>query len=133
MTRRLVRHALGDVGVLPEVTADIEVALAEACANVLRHSGPGEPFQVTVRIGSEQCELRVVDDGCGFDSSTVDLRQLPPSPPSAERGRGFGLMTSLVDELELVSEPERGTQVRLVKNLVFGPQAPGRSPSPQPT
>jgi hypothetical protein len=42
-------------------------------------------------------------------------------------------MTSLVDELELVSEPEHGTQVRLVKNLVFGPQAPGRSPSPQPT
>jgi serine/threonine-protein kinase RsbW len=128
LTRHLVRLALYEVGVVPEVVEDIEVALAEACANVLRHSGPGGPYQVSVTIGQAQCELRVVDVGCGFDRSAVDLQRSQRPSLSAERGRGFGLMTSLVDELELDSVPERGTKVRLVKNLVFDPQSPARRP-----
>src|SRR4051812_25327204 len=61
--RHLTRYALTEVGVLDEVTDDVELAVAEACANVLTHSGPGDSYDVSVTIGPEECEIRVVDIG----------------------------------------------------------------------
>jgi serine/threonine-protein kinase RsbW len=123
--RHLVRYALDEVGVLEAISADIEVALTEACANVLDHAGPGDAYDVSVVIGPEHCELRVVDVGHGFDHTTVQ-----PDPakhdPDAERGRGMQLMHALVDRIELVSAPEEGTLVHLVKKLAFDDTAPAR-------
>jgi serine/threonine-protein kinase RsbW len=123
--RHLVRNALDEVGVLPDISDDIEIALTEACANVLRHAGPGDAYTVSVTIGAHKCELRVVDIGHGFDHSSVATEDLVDSL-SAERGRGLGLMKALVDEIELVSAPEEGTLVRLVKELAFDEETPAR-------
>lgn len=126
MIRHLVRDALNRFGVLDEITGDIQLALAEACTNVVDHAGPGDAYEVTVTIRPDRCELRVIDVGHGFDHATV----IPPAGQdgglTAERGRGLGLMHALADHIELVSEPETGTLVRLVKNLVFDDSAPGR-------
>src|SRR5436305_12586954 len=69
--RHLVRYALDQVGVLAAIGSDIEVALTEACANVLDHAGPGDAYDVSVAIGPDNCELRVVDVGHGFDHASV--------------------------------------------------------------
>jgi anti-sigma regulatory factor (Ser/Thr protein kinase) len=37
----------------------------------------------------------------------------------AERGRGLGLMTALVDKVQFVSKPAAGTVVRLQKTLDY--------------
>jgi serine/threonine-protein kinase RsbW len=124
--RHLTRHALDQVGVLDEISSDIELALTEACTNVLDHAGPGDAYEVTVTIGPERCELRVVDVGHGFDHTSVAISAGSDGGLIAERGRGLGLMQALVDHIELVSEPEAGTLVRLVKRLGFDESAPGR-------
>ena len=124
--RRLVRHALDEVGVLAPISDDIGVALTEACANVLDHAGPGDTYEVAVTIGPERCELRVVDVGRGFDHAGVTAAQSDGGDHMAERGRGLALMRALVDHIELVSEPEAGTLVHLVKNLDFDDDAPAR-------
>ena len=124
--RRLVRHALDEVGVLEHVSDDIAVALTEACANVLDHAGPGDAYEVAVTIGPERCELRVVDVGRGFDHTAVAVAKEDSGDHIAERGRGLGLMRALVDHIELVSEPEAGTLVHLVKELAFDDDAPAR-------
>ena len=123
--RHLVRYALDEVGVLDEISSDIEIALTEACANVLQHAGPGDAYDVSVRIAPARCELRVIDVGHGFDHTTVQSDKAMPDL-AAERGRGFQLMHALVDHVELVSAPEEGTLVRLVKQLAFDPNAPAR-------
>jgi serine/threonine-protein kinase RsbW len=126
VVRQLVRQTLEQVGVLPAIIDDIALALTEACANVLDHSGPGDSYDVAVTVGPERCELRVVDIGNGFDYDSV-LRPRPAEAQlDAERGRGLGLMYALVDHIELVSEPEAGTLVRLVKQLAFDEDAPAR-------
>lgn len=118
--RHLVAYALSEVGVVADVSHDIELALTEACANVLRHSGPGDSYDVTVTIGPEDCEIRVVDIGHGFDHvSVMETADLGTPDLNAERGRGLGLMHALVDHVELRSQPEAGTLVRLTKNLDF--------------
>lgn len=124
--RHLVRHALDQVGVLEEVSSDIELALTEACTNVLDHAGPGDAYEVTVTIGPQRCELRIVDIGHGFDHASVAAPTGPDRDLDAERGRGLGLMQALVDHIELLSEPEEGTLVRLVKQLAFDENAPTR-------
>jgi serine/threonine-protein kinase RsbW len=118
--RHLVRYALTEVGVLEHVSDDIELALAEACTNVLNHSGPGDSYDVSVTIGPEVCEIRVIDIGHGFDHATVlEASDLGTPDLNAERGRGLGLMHALVDHVELRSVPESGTLVRLIKKLDF--------------
>jgi serine/threonine-protein kinase RsbW len=126
IVRHLVRYALDEVGVLDEISNDIELALTEACANVMDHAGPGDRYEVTVTVGAERCELRVVDVGHGFDHHTVASAPPDDRHLNAERGRGLGLMQALVDHIELVSEPEAGTLVRLVKRLAFDENAPAR-------
>jgi serine/threonine-protein kinase RsbW len=125
--RHLVRYALTEVGVLDTISDDIELAVAEACANVLRHSGPGDSYDVSVTIGPEDCEIRVIDIGHGFDHATVmETADLATPDLHAERGRGLGLMQALVDHIELASEPETGTLVRLVKSLSFDEDSAAR-------
>jgi serine/threonine-protein kinase RsbW len=124
--RRLVADALKEVGVLDTISGDIQLALTEACTNVLDHSGPGDAYDVTVTIGPERCELRIIDIGHGFDHATITAAPEPDNELTAERGRGIGLMHALVDHIELRSEPEAGTLVHLVKQLDFDPSAPAQ-------
>ncbi|HVT65266.1 MAG TPA: ATP-binding protein [Mycobacteriales bacterium] len=124
--RRLVRDALKEVGVEAGISEDIELALTEACTNVLDHSGPGDAYDVTVTIGPEQCELRIIDIGHGFDYATFSGPSQPDVELTAEQGRGIGLMHALVDHIEFKSEPEAGTLVRLVKQLTFDPNTPAQ-------
>ena len=117
--RRVVRSVLHELHVTTEVTADIVLALSEACSNVLDHAGRGDQYDVSVTITADQCELRVIDVGHGFDHTSVMQRVLDNHDLDAERGRGLMLMRAVVDQIELLSQPESGTLVRLVKQLRF--------------
>ncbi len=113
VVRHLCRHALKEVGVDPDCGADIEVALSEACTNVLKHAGPGEEYGVNFTLDQDHCAISVIDSGHGFDGRSAR------SDPSAERGRGIELMRALVDRVNFESTPEAGTVVHLEKQLAF--------------
>ena len=121
LVRHLCGHALRELGTKPECTADVELALTEACANVLEHSGPGDVYEVTVELADRRCAISVTDKGHGFDFAT-----LPQGPAElhAESGRGVSLMRALVDRVHFTSEPQAGAIVHLVKLLEFVPGAP---------
>jgi serine/threonine-protein kinase RsbW len=121
--RHLTHHAAEEVGIRPDVTADIDLALAEACANVLQHAGPGEAYEVTVSIGPEVCEISVVDVGRGFDHEHLKVAM---ADPTAEHGRGLALLHALMDDVQLDSVACQGTVVHLVKQLTFDEASEGR-------
>ena len=121
--RHLVAHVLEEVGAVPEDRADVELAVSEAAANVIQHSGAGDAYDVVVSVGPRTAELRVVDIGRGFDHV---LLSDAVAGPDEERGRGLALMHALVDQVRFSSEPERGTVVRLVKHLRFDDASPAR-------
>lgn len=118
VTRHIVHHALAEVGAMKDCMEDIAIAQTEACANVVKHSGPGDQYEVRVDIDQEKCVIRVIDTGRGFDSQTLTDAEADPET-LAERGRGILLMRSLVDEVRFVSKPEAGTIVHLEKSLEF--------------
>lgn len=116
VTRHLISGALREVGVVTEDVGDVELAVSEACTNVITHSSPGDAYEVTVTIAPSACHIRVVDVGHGFDH-----RALTPEMAGldAEHGRGVALMHALVDKVHFESQSEVGTVVHLVKDLHF--------------
>src|SRR4029453_16067274 len=101
-------------GVAEVCVYDVELALSEACTNVLLHSGPGDQFVVRLDLEDRRGLIRVIDVGHGFDSTKL---QSEDPALEAERGRGLGLMQALVDRVDFTSRSEAGTVVTLQKVL----------------
>jgi serine/threonine-protein kinase RsbW len=88
---------------------DLQLAVTEACANSIRHSGASE-IRVSVATRSGCIEIVVADDG-------VYLMTLPVMEGGAQSHRGMYLMAAMVDDFSLHrgTEDAAGTTVRLVK------------------
>ena len=112
--RHIASCALHEVGVVPDVIDDVVLALTEACANVVQHSGAGDEYEVRLAVNDTWCEISVVDAGHGFDSSSLAVAM---AGSAEEQGRGLALMHALVDDVRFESRPEAGTVVHLVKEL----------------
>ncbi|HJW64266.1 MAG TPA: ATP-binding protein [Actinomycetes bacterium] len=120
VARHIVRNAMEQVGVEETCVDDVELALSEACTNVLLHSGPGDQFVVRLDLEDRLGVLRIIDLGHGFDSAKV---QATDDLVEAERGRGLGVMQAVVDRVDLTSRPEAGTIVTLEKVLTYSDEA----------
>ncbi|GAC1324601.1 MAG: hypothetical protein NVSMB13_06250 [Mycobacteriales bacterium] len=123
VVRRICTSAMQVLGVDDTCQRDLEVALTEACTNVLTHSGPGDDYEVVVAIDDAACVIEVVDRGHGFDSESLGFDD---AAPTAEQGRGIQLMRALVDRVTFTSKPERGTIVHLEKRLTWYEQSPAK-------
>ncbi|HET7519071.1 MAG TPA: ATP-binding protein [Actinomycetes bacterium] len=119
VARHIVRNAMEQVGVEETCVYDVELALSEACTNVLLHSGAGDQFVVRLDLDEYLGVIRVIDVGRGFDSARL---QATESGLEAERGRGLSLMQALVDRVDLTSRAEAGTIVTLEKVLTLTPR-----------
>ena len=120
VARHIVRNAMEQVGVEETCVDDVELALSEACTNVLLHSGPGDQFVVRLDLEDRLGVLRIIDVGHGFDSAKV---QATDDLVEAEQGRGLGVMQAVVDRVDLTSRSEAGTIVTLEKVLTYSEEA----------
>jgi serine/threonine-protein kinase RsbW len=110
--RRLLRCALSVLGVDRQAGADLELALTEACANVVDHAGT-DSFEVHLDVGADRCSIDVVDEGAGFDLSAAGAA---PSAAS-ERGRGLFLIRALGENVRMQSSPRRGSLIHFEKSF----------------
>jgi serine/threonine-protein kinase RsbW len=117
--RRLCGQSLAVVGAEDAVVADVQLALTEACANVLKHVEAGEVYEVHVGFDDERAFLDVIDHGPGFDPEAVAA-----PTPDAESGRGLQLMRELMDSVYFDSASGSGLTVHLEKRLAWKPDAP---------
>lgn len=125
VVRRMCRSSLRTLGVEEECLADLELAVTEACTNVLLHAtGVTDEYEVEVRTSGTSVALRVKDAGAGFRPATGSLEPAAAGPPLAENGRGLHLMRVLVDDLRFVSDGSSGTVVQLEKSLRLRPDSP---------
>lgn len=127
-TRNLVGSTMSQLGVDPDCVYDVELAVTEACTNVLKHApGVHSEYEVELTVDLRQASIRIKDTGHGFDhASLADAREqsdLQLDFPE-ESGRGIILMRALVDELEFTSQPEDGTIVHLTKAIVLSDDSP---------
>ena len=98
---------------------EIKVAVSEAVSNVVIHGYGEEQGQIklTMNLYGDKLEYIIADDGKGIVD--IALARQPSYSSDPERmGLGFVFMESFMDELEVTSEVNRGTTVRMVKNIV---------------
>ncbi len=113
VVRHLFSGSMERLGVEPECVDDMELAVTEACTNVLLHAGAQDEYQVSVEVNEKLCEIQVTDAGEGFDTSKLSSETVVTS----ESGRGIQLMKALVDKVQFLSKPQDGTIVRLIKEV----------------
>ena len=128
VTRRLIAQALRVVGVEPDTVSDVEIALSEACANVLRHAQVGDSYEVRAGFDQERAFLEIIDQGAGL----ADTSSLEPDD-DAESGRGVTLMRALMDRVHFESRTGDGASVILEKRLRFLPDSPLQALGPFPS
>ena len=108
----VVRHAFGGLGeglgLDEHLTADIKLAVTEACTNVVVHAYPDGDGQMDISAEVEGSTLTIVvaDHGGG----------LLPRLDSPGLGLGLPLIATLATSLELDTESER-TLVRIAFDL----------------
>jgi serine/threonine-protein kinase RsbW len=109
---RIVRSmagAAGDaLGFDPELLADVNTAVTEACNNVILHAYSDRPGPMSVELGAGRAgiEVRVRDHGTG-------IRPAIPEDDHDGLKVGLALMSALADRAEFINTPGGGTEVRL--------------------
>lgn len=113
--RRFLASGLSTLGVERGTISDIELAVTEACANVLEHATEGDEYEVCVSINGRACTIDVHNSGEAFDGNT---RGLEDADTGSEDGRGIQLMRALVDTVSY-QQADDGTIVHLEKQLTW--------------
>ncbi|MCL5942924.1 MAG: ATP-binding protein [Actinobacteria bacterium] len=106
--RRFVEKVGAAAGLGPERLFDLKVAVSEACANAVEHSGGNHaPLQLCAWFLPDRLVFEIADSG--------DFR-LPGAERRGQagtRGLGLPLMAALMDELRIQKAPGGGTNVSL--------------------
>jgi serine/threonine-protein kinase RsbW len=116
----VVRHAFGGLGdaldVPDHALADVKLAVTEACTNVVVHAypdGPG-PMSVSADLDGGALTVIVSDEGRG----------ILPRPDSPGLGLGLPLIATLASSLELGTNDEDQTEVRMTFDVDHAPGTP---------
>ena len=98
-----------------EKSAEISMALIEACINAFEHSESNKQIEIHFRIKGDELEIQVTDKGKGFDESKVKIPKIEEKIGSDhKRGWGLQLIKELMDTVEFESSSE-GTTVTMTK------------------
>lgn len=111
--RRFVEEVSAEFGLDPGRAFDLKVAVSEACANAVEHSGVTHaPLELCAWFHSDRLVFEIVDSG--------DFRvpQSERAERAESRGLGLPLMVALMDEVRFLKIPGGGTNVTL---SVFNP------------
>ena len=121
LIREFVVTVGGQAGLAESDIPELELAVDEACANVIEHAyGHDVTKDVTVRVSFDDSLLRisVIDEGHGFDPAQVPeskLNQLVQERKSG--GLGIRLIKTLMDEVEYQIVPGQKNELHMTKKI----------------
>jgi stage II sporulation protein AB (anti-sigma F factor) len=101
-----------------EEVADIKTAVSEAVTNCIIHGYDGKEGKIKLSCSIQDNQIKVVvtDTGKGIENIEKAMEPLYTTKPELERsGMGFAFMEAFMDDLEVVSEIDKGTTVTMTK------------------
>ena len=99
---------------------DVKTAVSEAVTNGIIHGYQGKEGIIYIEAAVEGRELSVSvrDKGVGIRDVKRAMEPMYTSDVTGERsGMGFSVMEAFMDEIEVLSEPGKGTQVIMKKQI----------------
>jgi len=121
LIREFVTSVATQAGLDANDIAKLELAVDEACANVIEHAyGHDSTKEVTVRavVDDENLNIHVVDTGRGFDPAAVpqpDLESLISDRKTG--GLGLRVIKSLMDHVSYEMIPGSKNELHMTKRI----------------
>lgn len=103
-----------------EEIADIKTAVSEAVTNCIIHGYDNctGKIKLNCRIVDRTLFIEVSDTGKGIKDIKKAMEPLYTTKPELERsGMGFAFMEAFMDKLEVISQEDRGTLVKMSKTI----------------
>lgn len=122
LVQMTVDEILKDQGTEEEIRHWIGLALREAVANAIKHGNRQDPekrVDVELDLASDSVEIRVSDQGSGFDPQGV-ADPLAPENRFRSDGRGIFYMKKFMDDVLYSFRPDGGTIVTMRRTLAGG-------------
>jgi serine/threonine-protein kinase RsbW len=121
----MIRDFVNGIGVRAGMStaevAKLELAVDEACANVIEHAyGPDVVKEVSVRatVDEDAVQIHVIDTGKGFDPDSIGTKTLEELVADRKSGGlGMRLMKTLMDEVHYEVIPGEKNELHMVKRL----------------
>lgn len=106
-----------------EEVSDVKTAVSEAVTNAIIHGYENVVSKIYIRCRREGkiLYLEVEDKGKGIENVEKAMEPLFTTKPELERsGMGFSFMEAFMDNLTVISEPGKGTIVKMEKTIGKG-------------
>lgn len=120
LARMVVAAFLTRLDPTMEELADVKTAVSEAVTNSVIHGYEGRDGKITIHsiIEDNQIEIEIQDSGVGIPDVEKAMEPLYTTKPEMDRsGMGFAFMEAFMDELEVISETDKGTTIRMKKTI----------------
>lgn len=122
LIRNFVAGVAKKVGFDAEDVNKVELAIDEACTNVIEHAYENDESQdidVAIQINYDKFSIVVTDKGKTFSPKDISMPDMGRYLAELRvGGLGIYLMKTLMDEVEYHSEPGVGNEVRMVKHFI---------------
>lgn len=121
LIREFVSGVASKVGFDSEEINKIELAVDEACTNVIEHAYKGKKgdIDIAIKVDYQKFTVIVTDRGDAFRFRDVEMPDMNEYLAELRvGGLGIYLMKTLMDEVEYHSEPGVKNEVRMVKYLI---------------
>jgi len=110
-------------GLDEDATHWVSVAVRESVINAIKHGNREASdkhvtveFELRPKPRPEEFEVRVLDEGAGFDPDHI-ANPLDPENMLKSSGRGIFFMRNFMDDVTISRRPEGGMSVRMTKKL----------------
>ena len=103
-----------------EELGDIRTAVSEAVTNAIVHGYPNELGMVSLRcriLKGNTLDIVVKDKGVGIPDIDQARRPMFTTGGTYRSGMGFTILESFMTDLDITSEPGRGTTVHMRRKL----------------
>ena len=103
-----------------EEVSDLKTAVSEAVTNCIIHGYEGEvhKIQVDCRLSGQELTVDVIDHGVGIADIQKAMEPMFTTDTTGERsGMGFSFMEAFMDQVQVESEPGKGTTVTMKKKI----------------
>jgi serine/threonine-protein kinase RsbW len=108
-------------GLDEQTVLQIQLAVDEACANVVDHAyegmDPGE-MEISCALEDQAITIRVRDWGRGFDPDCIEEPDITaPLEQRSPGGLGLFLIRQTMDQVKFTIDPEQGNELTMIKRL----------------
>ena len=98
---------------------DIKTAVSEAVTNAVIHGYQNGEGTIYLEVAAEENVLTVTvqDDGVGIADVEKAMEPMFTTAEGERSGMGFSFMEAFMDQVEVVSAPNKGTSVTMRKKI----------------